>query len=159
MAKRKRTVARRRRRVGAVNSSVVPTLGGAAAGLILGRIVANKFLASMDSKISAAVQIGAGIFLFMQKQPLVKGVGVGLFTNGVAAGAQSLNLIAGVSSGVKSSYLDGYPQDEMQTISGDMRLNYLGNPQGSPDMNVIGGIGNPQGDAQYPVIAGNQYAS
>lgn len=154
MAKRKRTVARRsRRRVGAVGiGSQLPVFAGVAVGAIAARLVGGKLLANLDPKISSAVQVAAGVILSTQKMPLIKGVGLGMLGAGVVSAGQSFGLIAGVN---RSSWMQPVNADEMPVISGYQGLNYLGNPQGSPELSVVSGIGNPQGDAQLSVIAGD----
>lgn len=139
MAKRKKTAPRRRRRMSGVSAAgLAPTLGGAALGIIAGRLVASKLLANMDAKISAAIQSGAGIFLAMQRQPLIKGVGVGMFANGVLSLGTSMNLLSGIGN-PQSSFMQ--TRDNEMPVIGDMGLNFLGNPQGSADMQVISGLG------------------
>ncbi len=152
MAKRRKKSPVRRRRVGAIGSGSIATFGGIAAGALLARIVGSKLLANMDPKIGAAVQLGAGVVLAGQRNPMIKAVGLGMFGSGVLSAGQSFNLIAGIN---KSSYLQPVSPDEMSVISGYQGLNYLGNPQGSPELQVISGIGNPQGDPQMAVIAGD----
>lgn len=149
MAKRRKKTTYRRRRVSGITGGQMPTFAGIAVGAIGARILSAKFLSSMDPKISAAVQLAAGVFLSMQKQPIVKGVGLGFFGAGVVAGGQSLNLIAGID---RSSYQARYPTGDVANIAGNQELNYLGNPEGSPDMSVISGLGNPQGSPQMNVI-------
>lgn len=151
MAKRTKKRTYRRRRIGAVAGGAVPMYAGIAVGAIGARLLAAKLLVKMDPKINAAIQLAAGAFLSMQKQPIIKGVGLGMFGAGVVAGGQSLNLIAGVD---RSSYQQPYPTGELANIAGD-HLNYLGNPQGSPDMAVISGLGNPEGSPQFAVINGD----
>jgi hypothetical protein len=154
MAKKRKTT--RRRRVGAINKSgLVATLGGIAVGALAARFVGTKLLSKLDPKISSGIQAAAGVFLTMQKSPVLKGVGMGMFGSGIVSAGQSFNLIAGVPS--RSSYLQNEYPDEMPVISGSNNdWNYLGNPQNSPDMNVISGVGNPAGDAQFSVIAGGE---
>ena len=125
-------------------------VAGVALGAIAARLVGSKLLASFDPKISAAVQVAAGVVLSAQSNALVKGAGLGMVAGGAVSLGQSLNLIAGVN---QSSYMQRIPSNEMQTIAGS-DLNYLGNPQGDPEMQVIAGMGNPQGDAELQVIAG-----
>lgn len=152
MAKRRKTkTTYRRRRVGAIGAGSISTFGGIAAGALLARIVGSKLLANLDPKISSAVQVAAGVVLSGQKNPMIKAVGFGMFGSGVISAGQSFNLIAGIN---KSSYLQPVNSEEMPVISGYQGLNYLGNPQGSPELQVISGIGNPQGDPQMSVIAG-----
>ena len=154
MAKRKKTARTyRRRSVGFVKKMDVQSLAGVAVGAIAARFLASRFLASMDSKIAAGVQIAAGAFLSSQKNALVRGAGLGMVAGGAVSLGQSLNLIAGVN---QSSYLQPVPSNEMSNIAGtgNSYLNYMGNPQGDPELQVIAGIGNPQGDAELQVIAG-----
>lgn len=125
-------------------------VAGVALGAIAARLVGSKLLASFDPKISAAVQVAAGVVLSAQSNALVKGAGLGMVAGGAVSLGQSLNLIAGVN---QSSFMQRLPSNEMQTIAGS-DLNYLGNPQGDPEMQVIAGMGNPQGDAELQVIAG-----
>jgi len=152
MAKRKKPVTRRRRRVGAIASGNFSTLGGIAVGALAARLLGTKLLANLDPKISSGIQLAAGVILSSQKSPMIKGVGLGMFGSGVISAGQSFNLIAGIN---RSSYLQPVNTDEMPVISGYQGLNYLGNPQGSPEMSVISGLGNPQGDPQMSVIAGD----
>ena len=150
MAKRKKTkTVTRRRRVGAVGGSNVSTFAGVAVGALAARLISTKFLANMDTKIQSAIQVGAGVFLSMQKNPLVKGAGLGMLGAGVISAGQSFNLISGIPG--KSSYLQNEPGDIMRSISGGENVNYLGNPEGSPDCAVIG---DRDGQEQYPVISG-----
>lgn len=107
----------------------------------------------MDAKIAALIQAGVGTFLFMQKQPLVKGVGIGMFANGVSTGAQALKLISGVNR------ISPLSSEEISSINGRYQgLNYLGNPQGSPELSVLNGVGNPQGSPE-PSVIGDTYIS
>ncbi len=153
MAKRRKAkTTYRRRRVGAIATGSIATFGGIAAGALLARIVGSKLLANMDPKISSAVQVAAGVLLAGQRSPMIKAVGFGMFGSGVISAGQSFSLIAGIN---KSSYLQPVAPDEMSVISGYQGLNYLGNPQQSPELQVISGIGNPAGDPQMSVIAGD----
>lgn len=152
MAKRrKKTSTYRRRRIGAVAGGQMPIFAGVAVGAIVGKIAASKFMATLDPKISAGVQIAAGVLLSMQKTPIVKGIGLGMIGGGAVAAGQSLKLIAGVSS-----YQEPVNRYELSSINGQYEgLNYLGNPQGSPELNVIGGLGNPEGSPELPTIGDN----
>lgn len=150
MAKRKKTnTVTRRRRVGAVGGSNVSTFAGVAVGALAARLIASKFLSTMDTKIQSAIQVGAGVFLSMQKNPLVKGAGLGMLGAGVISAGQSFNLISGIPG--RPSYLQNEPADIMRNISGGDNLNYLGNPEQSPEFSVIG---NPYGQDQFSVISG-----
>jgi len=157
MARRKKPVVRRRR-VSGIGSSNVQTIAGIALGAIASRLLISKLASTLDPKISSAVQVGAGILLSGMKQPLVKAAGYGILATGVVSAGQSFGLIAGV--GGLSSWQQNLPSNEMANIAGYEGLNYIGNPQGSPEMSVISGLGNPQGDAELQVIAGmSEYCS
>lgn len=150
MPKRKKTIGKKK--VGAVKTGAMQQLLSVAAGALASRFLAGKVLSKMDPKLSAGVQVGAGLFLSMQRNPMIKGIGLGMFAGGAVFAGQSFGLLAGVPS--KSSYLQKYPADEMPVISGPGNgLNYLGNPQQSPELSVISGIGNPQGDPAMSVIS------
>jgi len=140
MAKKKRHVVRHRtRRVSGISANV-PEFAGIAVGAIAARLLATKFMASLDPKISAGVQLAAGVVLAGQKSPMVKGLGLGIFGAGVIAGGQSFGFIAGPSSYMQQ----GLDANAMPIISGseDNSLNYLGNPQQSPELAVISGVDN-----------------
>ena len=152
MAKKKKTVTRRRRSVGAV-SGQASLLAGVAVGALAARFISSRFLATFDPKINAAVQAAAGLFLTTQRNPMLKAAGLGIFGSGVIAAGQSFNLISGVPS--RSSYLQPVSMDEMPVIAGYQNsFNYLGNPQGDPQMNVVAGLGNPQNSPDMNVISG-----
>jgi hypothetical protein len=154
MAKRKAKKAiTRRRSVSGVQSGLLPTFGGVAAGAVAARIVSSKFLSSFDPKIASAVTLAAGIFLSMQKSPIFKGIGLGMFGAGVISAGQSFNLLSGVPN--RSSWLQDAGINEMPTIAGTQArsLNFLGNPFGTETMPVINGVGNPQGDPSMSVIS------
>lgn len=152
MAKRnKKSAPRRRRRVGAIGGGLdTQLLIGVAAGAVVGRLVSGKFLANMDPKISSGIQLAAGVFLSMQKAPIVKGAGLGMIGSGAVGLSQSLKLIAGVAG----TYNQLAPVDQVASINGNKwaGLNYLGNPQGSPQPSVISGLGNPEGSPELAVI-------
>ena len=152
MAKRKKATVRRRRSVGAV-SGQASMLAGVAVGALVARFISSRFLASFDPKINAAAQAAAGLFLATNKNPMIKAAGLGIFGSGIIAAGQSFNLISGVPA--RSSYLQPVSMDEMPVIAGyQNQFNYLGNPQGDPQMNVVAGLGNPQGSADMNVISG-----
>lgn len=156
MAKKKKTARTyRRRRIGAIGGGSVQTFAGVAVGALVARLVGQK-LASMtnplDPKIVSAIQLAGGVVLSMQKQPVVKAAGLGMFGAGAVGLGQSLKLIAGVGAG--SSYQQYPSLPEVSSINGNryQGLNYLGNPQGSPELSVIGGVGNPEGSPELQVI-------
>lgn len=154
MPKKKKTAPRRRRRIGAVAGGTVQTFAGVAVGALVARFVAQK-LATManplNPNIVAGIQLAGGVVLSMQKQPVVKAAGLGMFGAGAVGLGQSLKLIAGVGAG--SSYQQYPSVPEVASINGKYQgLNYLGNPQGSPELNVISGIGNPEGSPELAVI-------
>lgn len=158
MAKRKtKQTVTRRRRIGAVGGSNLQTFGGVAAGALAARLVSSRFLSTMDPKISSAIVAAAGIFLSMQRAPMIKGVGLGMFGAGVISAGQSFNLLSGVPS--RSSWLQMPDTDQMPVISGSSAKNFLDNKNigefPSESMAVISGygIGNPQGDPSMQVIS------
>jgi hypothetical protein len=96
--KRKHHTTHRRRRVGAAGmTSVLPAIGTAIAGNIIGKIIASKFT-SLSPKILGAVLVGGGAFAATNKSPLIKGLGIGLATAGGQVLGQSFGLISGIGA-------------------------------------------------------------
>lgn len=157
MAKRKsKKTVTRRRRVGAVGGGMLSTFGGVAAGAIAARIVSSKLLSRLDPKIGSAITLAAGVFLTSQRNPMLRGVGLGMFGAGVISAGQSFNLLSGIPS--RSSWLQMPDSDQMPVISGDSSFkNFLDNKnvgEFPPEsMRVISGMGNPQGDPSMMVIS------
>jgi hypothetical protein len=157
MAKRKKTRSvSRRKRVGAVGASSLSTFGGVAAGAIAARLVSSKLLSKLDPKIGAAITVAAGVFLTGQRNPMLRGVGLGMFGAGVISAGQSFNLLSGVPN--RSSWLQMPDTDQMPVISGPSSFkNFLDDKHGigfpSDSMPVINGMGNPQGDPSMNVIS------
>jgi len=89
MARRKRKTSRRRssrRRMGAVGKANIQATLGIIAGAVAGRLVANKLLPNVDSRIKNAgvVVLGAAVFPRLIKGELGKAIGNGMVAAGGA---------------------------------------------------------------------------
>lgn len=139
MAKKKKTAKRRstrRRRIGAIGGGDgLKLILGAAAGAIGGKLIASKLPASIDGKIKSAILIAGGFFLAGKaKNPLIKGVAVGMGATGAVALATDV-LPAGTLGLI--SEIGGFSQ-------------YPNNPQ----LNAIAGFNVHPNNPQLNVIAG-----
>lgn len=135
MAKRRKASRRRRGRrmsgVGAVGTNVLSMVAGA----VIGRVLQNRFSSKINPKILAAGQVGLGLVLpRVVKNKFAAGVGSGMIISGALSGLQSfgvISAISGMADGVEVDYMgemddtmDG--TDRLQEIAGDMDTDGIG---------------------------------
>lgn len=93
--KKKKTVKRRVGARGGKGSEILMLLLGVAGGSLLGRFAAG-FQTFVKGILLGVLQVGVGVFIaYKVKSPLLKGVGVGLATNGLvySLGSKGLALL------------------------------------------------------------------
>lgn len=138
MAKRRKKVTHRRRRIGSTSSKGMTGLlmkaGGVGAGVFVGGMIA-KTISTLDPKILGAGLLGGGLFLASKaKSPLLEGVGYGL----AAKGANSLLTSFGLITGIGSVPLIGYRNTpKLQNSVGNVMKNPIG---GVKDLAAIGAL-------------------
>lgn len=105
MAKRrkaKKSSYRRRRRMSGIGKLNVAGIGtqvlGIAAGAAGAAILAKNVFPTMNAKVKAAIQIGAGIALpaFLLKNKMGEALGSGMIAVGAVNILQSMNVISGI---------------------------------------------------------------
>lgn len=124
----KRKTTTRSRRVSGVGNELQILLA-ATAGAVGGKILQSK-ITSVNPKIVAGISAAAGLFLAKTSNPLLKGVGIGLFTAGGTGLAQSFNLISGIGAPPIAFVRDSTP---LINGAGNMGAGY-------PEMNVVSGL-------------------
>ena len=130
MARKKRKTSKRRGRrsmsgVGTGMTSVLSMVAGA----VIGRVVATKLSDKVNSKVLAFGQIGAGIILpRIIKNKFVSGIGTGMIINGAMSGLSSFGVISAINGvvgadeiayeymGENGDEMSG--TDELQSIAG-----------------------------------------
>jgi len=125
---RKKTTHRRSRRISGFGGDLQILLA-ATAGAVGGKILQSKLAATMNPKIIAGASAAVGLFLAKNSNPMLKGVGIGLFTAGGTGLAQSFNLISGIGAPPITFVRDSTPL-----------INGAGMGAGYPEMNVVSGI-------------------
>lgn len=125
---KKKTHHRTRRRVSGIGGELQILLA-ATAGAVGGKILQNKFGATMNPKIVAGAEAALGLLLARNSNAMLRGVGIGLFTAGGTGLAQSFNLISGVGAAPIAFVRDATP-----LINGPR----MG--AGYPEMPVVSGI-------------------
>lgn len=126
MARRKhhkKAVSHRRRRhsgMGAAGGAISNVLG-LVAGAAVGRIVANKLLPSIDSKIKNAGVLALGAFVFPK---LIKGswgssIGAGMVAAGGIGLLQNFNVVGAIEDSLSIPLTVGEVPENISVISGD----------------------------------------
>lgn len=126
----------RRRRIGAVGGGDgVKLIIGAIGGAVVSGIVSSKLPATMDEKIKGAILAVAGFFVAKQKNPIIKGMGVGVAAAGGLTLAKSFLPAGTVGEIGYMAGFDRYPNTpQLNTIAG-----FTGSPN-SPQSSVISGV-------------------
>jgi len=123
MAKRrkKKTSYRRKRRVGAIGGSNLTSIAGIVAGAIAGKLVANKFLPNVDSKIKNAGVVALGAFLMpkLLKGDLGKALGNGMIAVGGAGLIGEFIPAIGAVDTIDFPVMVGEVPDNLSVVAGD----------------------------------------
>lgn len=124
MAKRRSKHSRGGRRSGRRVSGIIPgkdvlmTGAGVAAGAYVATMISSKLPETFNDKAKAAVLALVGLFVAKQNNPLLRGIGLGVFGAGALAGAKSLGVLGNVPL-VRLSGLQQFPNNpQIQTVSG-----------------------------------------
>lgn len=129
MAKRKkRSTPTRRRSRGRINGAgaykdEVMMAAGAIAGGVVARMVGNTFLKGKDPKLISIVNVAGGAFIANKaRDPLFKGLGIGIMTEGGITLLQRTGLIGAAGEG-ETYYLsgdddsmDGFVEDDINGL-------------------------------------------
>ncbi len=152
MAKRKksRKVTRRRARVSGISTGLLPILA-VAGGSVAATLIAQKAIPStVNPKLVGAGLLAGGLLLSKMNNPLAKGLAFGLAAVGGLQLARSFNVVSGLPPLISGT--DSIP---FRMLAPSHEMSVVGNPQGSPQMNLLNGfIGNPQNMPQMNILAG-----
>jgi hypothetical protein len=132
--------------MGAVSGSGVTTLLSMVAGAVAGRILQSKLSTKIDPKIVAVGQIAAGIILpKIVKNKFVAGIGTGMVVNGGVTVLNSFGVIQAVAgmAGVDDTQLEYVAGDDLSVIAGEnedyMGVTDQGIFSGTDPLSVIAG--------------------
>jgi len=121
--KRKKSVSRKRRRSSGMGASggMVTNLLGIIAGAAVGRIVANKLLPSIDTKIKNAAVVALGAFAFPKliKGPFGSSIGAGMVAAGGIGLLQNFNIVGAIEDTLSIPLTMGEVSEDISVISGD----------------------------------------
>lgn len=121
------------------------------AGILVGAI-ATRFvvkaidsaLPNLNSTVKGIIPVGAGIFLAMQKNPLIKNAGFGMIGTGGVSLANSI--IPGIGAPqVPDVFMDGPDEDEILFLNGPADQSILSGPadqsilSGPADQSILSG--------------------
>lgn len=117
---KKRSVRRRRSSMGAASGAVMNAVG-IVAGAAISRIVKNKLLPNLDSKIKngAVIVIGAIVFPKIVKGPLGSAIGAGMVADGGIGLLMDLNVIGAIDDTLSLPLTVGNVDDNLSVIAGD----------------------------------------
>ena len=140
---KKRSVRRRRSSMGAMGGGLNNVLG-IVAGAAIGRIVANKLLPNIDSKIKNA---GVAILGAYGMPKLIKGsfgtsIGAGMVAAGGIGLLSDFNVIGAIEDTLSLPLTVGEVEDGISVIAGDDSVM-------AGDMSVIAGIEEEDDDYNY----------
>lgn len=124
MAKRrkaKKTSYRRKRRVGAIGGSNLTSIAGIVAGAVAARMVVNKVLPNLDTKIKNAGVLALGAFVMprLLKGDLGKALGNGMVAVGGAGLLGELVPAIGNVDMIEFPVTVGEVPDNLSVIAGD----------------------------------------
>ncbi len=122
-----------------VNKDFVMEVAGILVGAVATRFVVkgiDKALPNADATLKAVLPVGAGIFLAMQKNPLIKNAGLGMIGSGGVALANSL--IPGIGAPeIPDVFMDGPDDmDEILYLNGPADQSILSGPA---DQSILSG--------------------
>jgi len=149
MARRKTRTKKRRRsrsRMGAIGrGGDLGLLLAVAGGTVAGKFATSK-ITGLSPTIMGAAQAVGGFVLSRMRQPILKGVGIGLFANGVVTLSSSFGLLNGIGAPVQ--FRDLQPKRNITPlISGrnGAGMNYDDDTMGrntaySPELRLISGM-------------------
>jgi hypothetical protein len=130
-----------------VNKDFVMEVAGILVGAVATRFVVkgiDKALPNADATLKAVLPVGAGIFLAMQKNPLIKNAGLGMIGSGGVALANSL--IPGIGAPeIPDVFMDGPDEDEILYLNGPADQSILSGPadqsilSGPADQSILSG--------------------
>jgi len=117
---KKRSVRRRRSSMGAASGAVMNAVG-IVAGAAIGRIVANKLLPNLDSKIKNAgvIAIGAIVFPKLVKGALGSSIGAGMVAAGGIGLLSDFQVIGAIEDTLSLPMTVGNVDDNLSVIAGD----------------------------------------
>jgi len=117
---KKRSVRRRRSSMAAASGAVMNAVG-IVAGAAIGRIVANKLLPNLDSKIKNAgvIAIGAIVFPKLVKGPLGASIGAGMVAAGGIGLLSDFQVIGAIEDTLSLPMTVGNVDDNLSVIAGD----------------------------------------
>jgi hypothetical protein len=121
--------------MGAVSEGI-SHVGGLLAGAVVGKILANKFLASVDAKYTALGQVAVGIALpRFVKNKFIGAMGQGMIVNGGMSALSAFGILSGIGADESPmlEYVGG--STDIATIAGDD--DYMG---GSETIQTIAGM-------------------
>jgi len=118
---KKRSVSRRRRSKMGEASGAVMNAVGIVAGAAIGRIVANKLLPNLDSKIKNAgvIAIGAIVFPKLVKGALGASIGAGMVAAGGIGLLSDFQVIGAIEDTLSLPMTVGNVDDNLSVIAGD----------------------------------------
>lgn len=131
-----------------VNKDFVMDVAGILVGAVATRFVVkglDKALPNANPTLKAVLPVGAGIFLAMQKNPLVKSAGLGMIGSGGVALANSI--IPGIGAPeIPDVFMDGpNDMDEILYLNGPADQSILSGPadqsilSGPADQSILSG--------------------
>ena len=143
---KKRTTRRRKSSYMGATGSNVTTMLSMVAGAVAGRILQSKLSTKIDPKIVAVGQIAAGIILpKIVKNKFVAGIGTGMVVNGGVTVLNSFGVIQAVAgmAGVDDTQLEYVAGDDLSVIAGEnedyMGVTDQGIFSGTDPLSVIAG--------------------
>ena len=118
---KKRSVSRRRRSSMGEASGAVMNAVGIVAGAAIGRIVANKILPNLDSKLKNAgvIAIGAIVFPKLVKGPLGASIGAGMVAAGGIGLLSDFQVIGAIEDTLSLPMTVGNVDENLSVIAGD----------------------------------------
>lgn len=147
MARKKRakkTSYRRKRKVGAIGGSNLTSIAGIVAGAIAGKLVVNKFLPNVNTKIKNAGVIALGAFLMprLLKGELGKALGNGMIAVGGAGLVGEFVPGIGEVDTIDFPVMVGEVPDNLSVVAGD-------DVMAGDDISVLAGMNDDDDNDDY----------
>lgn len=144
MAKKKKTVRRRRSRISGVGGGNGNVLIGVLLGVVAGKALTKFAGTKINPKILGAAQIGVGYFMpKFVKGPTGTGIGYGLMANGGGQLLTSFGILSGVDDGMIHLEMPAMAgTDQLKAINGADDFYNAQKMAGTDALSVINGMEN-----------------